>query len=82
MRSDTHSGKVALRSVLREDPDVVLVGEMRDFETISAAMTIAETGHLVLAHFIQILQHRQLIELLTFFQKINRIKSDYNSHLF
>lgn len=47
MRSDTHSWQVALRSVLREDPDVVLVGEMRDFETISAALTIAETGHLV-----------------------------------
>lgn len=49
MRSDTHSWQVALRSVLREDPDVVLVGEMRDYETIAAAMTIAETGHLVLA---------------------------------
>ncbi len=49
MRSDTHSWQVALRSVLREDPDVVLVGEMRDFETISAALTIAETGHLVFA---------------------------------
>lgn len=49
MRSDTHSWQVALRSVLREDPDVVLIGEMRDFETISAAMTIAETGHLVFA---------------------------------
>jgi len=47
MRSDTHSWQVALRSILREDPDVVLIGEMRDFETISAAMTIAETGHLV-----------------------------------
>lgn len=47
MKSDTHSWQVALRSVLREDPDVVLVGEMRDLETISAAMTIAETGHLV-----------------------------------
>jgi twitching motility protein PilT len=49
MRSDTHSWQVALRSVLREDPDVVLIGEMRDFETIAAAMTIAETGHLVFA---------------------------------
>lgn len=49
MRSDTHSWQVALRSVLREDPDVVLVGEMRDFETIAAALTIAETGHLVFA---------------------------------
>jgi twitching motility protein PilT len=49
MHNDTHSWTVALRSVLREDPDVVLVGEMRDFETISAALTVAETGHLVLA---------------------------------
>jgi len=46
---DTHSWVVALRSVLREDPDVVLVGEMRDYETIAAALTIAETGHLVFA---------------------------------
>lgn len=44
---DTHSWAMALRSALREDPDVVLVGEMRDPETIAAAITIAETGHLV-----------------------------------
>lgn len=49
MHGDTHSWSVALRSVLREDPNVVLVGEMRDFETIAAALTVAETGHLVLA---------------------------------
>lgn len=49
MRSDTHSWQVALRSVLREDPDVVLIGEMRDYETIASALTIAETGHLVFA---------------------------------
>ncbi len=49
MRSDTHSWQVALRSVLREDPDVVLVGEMRDYETIASALTVAETGHLVFA---------------------------------
>lgn len=49
MHGDTHSWTVALRSVLREDPNVVLVGEMRDFETIAAALTVAETGHLVLA---------------------------------
>ncbi len=49
MHQDTHSWNVALRSVLREDPDVVLVGEMRDFETIQAAITVAETGHLVFA---------------------------------
>jgi len=46
---DTRSFAAALRSVLREDPDVVLIGEMRDLETIAAAITIAETGHLVLA---------------------------------
>lgn len=39
----------ALRSALREDPDIILVGEMRDYETISAALTAAETGHLVLS---------------------------------
>lgn len=44
---DTHSWEIALRSVLREDPNVVLIGEMRDFDTISAALTISETGHLV-----------------------------------
>jgi twitching motility protein PilT len=49
MHQDTHSWNIALRSVLREDPDVVLIGEMRDLETIQAAMTIAETGHLVFA---------------------------------
>lgn len=49
MHEDTHSWSIALRSVLREDPDVVLVGEMRDYETIAAALTIAETGHLVFA---------------------------------
>jgi twitching motility protein PilT len=46
---DTQSFKGALRYVLRQDPDVVLVGEMRDLETIEAALTIAETGHLVFA---------------------------------
>src|SRR3989344_2746614 len=49
LHSDTHSWEIALRSALREDPDVVLIGEMRDYETIAAALTIAETGHLVFA---------------------------------
>lgn len=49
MGSDTHSWAMALRASLREDPDVVLVGEMRDPETMQAALTIAETGHLVFA---------------------------------
>lgn len=46
---DTYSFSAALRSALRQDPDVVLIGEMRDLETMSAAITIAETGHLVFA---------------------------------
>lgn len=46
---DTHSFTAALRSALREDPDVILVGEMRDLETVSLALTAAETGHLVFA---------------------------------
>jgi twitching motility protein PilT len=47
--SDTHSFANALKYALREDPDVILIGEMRDLETIQAALTIAETGHLVFA---------------------------------
>jgi twitching motility protein PilT len=47
--TDTKSFSSALKYALREDPDVILVGEMRDLETISAALTIAETGHLALA---------------------------------
>ncbi|MEA4823894.1 MAG: type IV pilus twitching motility protein PilT [Clostridiaceae bacterium] len=46
---DTESFAASLRSALREDPDVILVGEMRDYETINAAVTAAETGHLVLS---------------------------------
>lgn len=47
LHNDTYSFHNALRAVLREDPDVILVGEMRDLETIEAALTLAETGHLV-----------------------------------
>ncbi len=47
--ADTHGFKNALKSVLRQDPDVVLVGELRDLETIEAALTLSETGHLCLA---------------------------------
>ncbi len=49
MNDDTHSWPIALRSALRQDPDVILVGEMRDYETIASAITLAETGHLVFA---------------------------------
>lgn len=47
LNTDTDSFENALRAVLREDPDVILIGEMRDLETIAAALTLAETGHLV-----------------------------------
>ena len=47
--ADTHSFKNALKYILRQDPDVVLVGELRDLETIEAALTVAETGHLAFA---------------------------------
>ena len=47
--TDTHSFAEALKRVLRQDPDVIMIGEMRDLETVSAAVTAAETGHLVLA---------------------------------
>lgn len=47
LNTDTDSFENALRAVLREDPDVLLIGEMRDLETIAAALTLAETGHLV-----------------------------------
>ena len=49
IHSDTHGFTNALRSALREDPDVVLIGEMRDLETIESALRIAETGHLTFA---------------------------------
>lgn len=49
VKSDTETFTAALKHVLRQDPDVILVGEMRDHETMSAALTIAETGHLTLA---------------------------------
>ncbi len=49
LHADTHSFPNALRSVLRQDPDVVLIGEMRDLETIESALRIAETGHLTIA---------------------------------
>src|SRR5574340_3666 len=47
--SDTHGFGQALRHVLRQDPDIVLIGEMRDLETVASALTVAETGHLVLS---------------------------------
>ena len=50
VHSDTQSFTNALRAALREDPDIVLIGEMRDLETVESALRIAETGHLTFAH--------------------------------
>lgn len=71
---DTRSFANALKSALREDPDIILVGEMRDHETIALALTAAETGHLVLEHYTHLLPHKQLTVLLTFSQKGNNNK--------
>ena len=68
--SDTHSFANALRAVLREDPDVVLIGEMRDLETIELALTLAETGHLTFA----------TLHTSDTVQTINRIVDVFSSH--
>ena len=68
--ADTQSFAAALKFILRQDPDVILVGEMRDFETISAVLTAAETGHLVLAT----LHSNDAV------QAIDRIVDVFNSH--
>ncbi len=68
--ADTHNFNNALRTVLRQDPDVIMIGEMRDQETISAALTIAETGHLTFAT----LHTNEVV------QTINRIIDVFPSH--
>ena len=70
LHSDTQSYANALRSVLREDPDVVLIGEMRDLETVESALRIAETGHLTFATL-----HTNSAP-----QTINRIIDDFPEH--
>jgi twitching motility protein PilT len=67
---DTHGFDRALKSVLRQDPDVVLVGEMRDLETIEAALTLAETGHLTFATL-----HTSDVQ-----QTVNRIVDVFPAH--
>jgi twitching motility protein PilT len=67
---DTRSFAEALRGALRQDPDVILVGEMRDMETISTALTAAETGHLVLS----------TLHTLDATETIMRIVSSFPSH--
>jgi twitching motility protein PilT len=70
LNADTHSFTNALKSVLRQDPDVVLVGEMRDYETVEAALRIAETGHLTFA----------TLHTNTAAQTINRIVDIFPAH--
>jgi twitching motility protein PilT len=70
VNADTDSFKTALKYILRQDPDVVLVGEMRDLETIGAALTISETGHLTFA----------TLHTNTAVQSINRIIDVFPSH--
>lgn len=72
--SHTKSFSNALRAALREDPDIILVGEMRDLETISLALTAAETGHLVLELSTPTVLQKRWIVLLTFSQRDNRRK--------
>ncbi|MBL8749601.1 MAG: type IV pilus twitching motility protein PilT [Planctomycetes bacterium] len=67
---DTHGFSKALKSVLRQDPDIVLVGEMRDLETIEAALTLAETGHLTFATL-----HTSDVQ-----QTVNRIVDVFPAH--
>jgi twitching motility protein PilT len=70
VNADTFSFKSALKYILRQDPDVVLIGEMRDLETIEAALTISETGHLTFA----------TLHTNTAAQSINRIVDVFPSH--
>jgi twitching motility protein PilT len=70
VNSDTSSFKDALRYVLRQDPDIVLIGEMRDLETIEAALTVSETGHLTFA----------TLHTNSAVQTINRIIDVFPSH--
>lgn len=70
VHADTESFNTALRRILRQDPDIVLIGEMRDLETIQAALTVAETGHLTLA----------TLHTNTAVQSINRIIDVFPPH--
>lgn len=83
LHADTHSFNVALRSALREDPDVVLVGEMRDYETIQAVMTVAETGHLVFSTLHTISAPEAINRIIDVFppNQINQIKNQLSSVL-
>ena len=76
---DTESFADALRSALRQDPDVILVGEMRDFDTISTALVAAETGHLVLSTLHTIDAAETIHRIISVFPPYQQNRSDCNS---
>lgn len=73
---------MALRSAMREDPDVILVGEMRDYETISAVITLAETGHLVFSTLHTIGAAKTIDRIIDIFPQLNRLKLELNYQVF
>ena len=78
---NTADFKTALKFALRQDPDVILVGEMRDKETIEAALTAAETGHIVLVHYIPTQLLLLLTVLLMYLTQESKPKLEHSSHL-
>lgn len=83
LHQDAHSWNVALRSVLREDPDVVLVGEIRDYESAQHVLTIAETGHLVFSTLHTISSSEAINRIIDIFpsHQQNQIKAQLSSVL-
>ena len=77
--TDTESYLASLRATLRQSPDVILLGEMRDYETIQTAMTAAETGHLVLSslHTTGCSQHDRAV--LWMYSNLSQQRSDFHS---
>ena len=76
---NTHSFAAALRSALREDPDIIFVGKMRDIESIAIALTAAETGHLVLSTLHTIGAAKSIDRLIDVFPPNHPIKSAHSS---
>ena len=81
VKRDTNSFSVALRAALREDPDVIYIGEMRDLETIQLAITAAETGHLVLGTLHTSSAAKTVERIVDVFPLTNKNKRDYKSLL-
>ena len=79
VNADTHGFGAALRTALRQDPDIVLVGEMRDLETIESALRIAETGHLTLATLHTNSAASTINRIIDVFPSISRRRSAHNS---